>query len=233
MRRVVDYLLGIMTDKKTKDETSHIGQRGCPDIVNSLTAHPVWERNLFPWIEHLELLYPAIKQEFLLARETSMSNGLFQPYRSPIDTKISSEKVDEYGRKATSKGDWNVCYLELHGMNFDSNAEAFPTIYEFLKTLSNNYHHSFISALAPNTHIEPHNGPTNKKLRCQLPLIVPSDGQSWLRVGNVTNILEEGKCIIFDDSFEHEAANESSKPRVVLVFDIWHPEFTSKEVPLY
>lgn len=33
----------------------------------------------------------------------------------------------------------------------------------------------YMKALAPDTHIKPHNGPTNKKLRCHLPLVVPRD----------------------------------------------------------
>ena len=36
---------------------------------------------------------------------------------------------------------------------------------------------------------------------------------------------------MFDDSFEHEAANEhSDQPRVVLVVDFWHPDFDDEEV---
>lgn len=42
--------------------------------------------------------------------------------------------------------------------------------------------------------------------------------------------LQEGKCVIFDDSFLHEAANLSDKPRVVLIVDVWHPDLTSVEV---
>ena len=28
---------------------------------------------------------------------------------------------------------------------------------------------------------------------------------------------------MFDDTIEHEAANDSDQPRVVLIFDVWHP----------
>jgi aspartyl/asparaginyl beta-hydroxylase (cupin superfamily) len=47
---------------------------------------------------------------------------------------------------------------------------------------------------------------------------------SAIRVGDSTQRWEEGKALVFDDSFEHEAWNDGPGPRVVLVMDIWHPD---------
>jgi hypothetical protein len=50
-------------------------------------------------------------------------------------------------------------------------------------------------------------------------------------VGEEYRALEEGKCVLFDDSFEHEACNTSlSEPRVVLIIDVWHPDLSDEEV---
>jgi hypothetical protein len=35
--------------------------------------------------------------------------------------------------------------------------------------------------------------------------------------------------IIFDDTIEHEAWNNSNQDRVVLTFDVWRPELTEQE----
>ena len=32
-----------------------------------------------------------------------------------------------------------------------------------------------------------------------------------------------GEALIFDDSIEHEARNDSDELRVVLIFDVWNP----------
>ncbi|MCB1614287.1 MAG: aspartyl/asparaginyl beta-hydroxylase domain-containing protein, partial [Xanthomonadales bacterium] len=40
---------------------------------------------------------------------------------------------------------------------------------------------------------------------------------------------EEGKLMIFDDSFEHEAWNDSDQTRVVLIFDTWNPNLDPVE----
>ena len=92
------------------------------------------------------------------------------------------------------------------------------------------FHHALISCLSPDSHIVAHNGPTNKKLRVYLPLLLERDS-NVLRVEDHAVKLKEGQCIIFDDSFEHEAWNESAdKSRFTLIFDIWHPDLTVEEV---
>jgi len=39
-------------------------------------------------------------------------------------------------------------------------------------------------------------------------------------------VWEEGKIVVFDDSFEHEIWNLSSQPRLILVVDLLHPDMT-------
>ena len=51
--------------------------------------------------------------------------------------------------------------------------------------------------------------------------------QGWLRVGGEKRKWELGKCIGFDDSFEHEVYyNHPTDPRAVLIMDVWHPDMT-------
>lgn len=66
--------------------------------------------------------------------------------------------------------------------------------------------------------------------RCHLPLVVP-EGCCRLRVGKEVRVVEAGKPIVFDDSFEHEAWNDDPEAtRIVLIFDVWHPDLRPKEV---
>jgi aspartate beta-hydroxylase len=90
------------------------------------------------------------------------------------------------------------------------------------------FSYTFFSTMKPGTSINPHYGATNIKLRCHFPLFVPEE--AFLRVAGDPRAWEEGKMIIFDDSYEHEAANLSdSKERVILLIDIWHPELIEDE----
>ncbi len=83
------------------------------------------------------------------------------------------------------------------------------------------------SLLKPKTRIPPHNGVTNVRLVTHLALIIP-DGCGF-RVGNQSRQWVPGKAWVFDDTIEHEAWNDSDKLRVVLIFDIWHPQLTPPE----
>jgi aspartate beta-hydroxylase len=76
-----------------------------------------------------------------------------------------------------------------------------------------------------------HNGPTNRKLRLHFPLVNVKG--SKMRVGDETRYPEEGKCLIFDDSFNHEAWHEGEATRIILILDLWHPELSDQEVKFF
>src|SRR5215831_14835427 len=76
------------------------------------------------------------------------------------------------------------------------------------------------SILDPGKHLPAHRGPYNGVLRLHLGLIVPEPReQLGLRVEGETRRWEEGRALIFDDAYEHEAWNRSDKVRVVLFVD--------------
>ena len=54
-----------------------------------------------------------------------------------------------------------------------------------------------------------------------------------MRVGEETVFLEQDKCILFDDSFNHEAWHDGSQTRINLILDLWHPELTDPEVKFF
>ena len=90
------------------------------------------------------------------------------------------------------------------------------------------FSYTFFSTMSPGASISPHYGACNIKLRCHFPLFVPEE--AFLRVAGDPRPWETGKMLIFDDSYEHEAANLSDKEeRVILLIDIWHPELVEEE----
>jgi aspartate beta-hydroxylase len=81
--------------------------------------------------------------------------------------------------------------------------------------------------LKAGAHIGAHTGMFNTRLVCHLPLIVPAGCR--FRVGNEVREWQEGKLLIFDDTIEHEAWNDSDQLRAVLILDVWNPHITVPE----
>jgi aspartyl/asparaginyl beta-hydroxylase (cupin superfamily) len=86
---------------------------------------------------------------------------------------------------------------------------------------------AMFSILKPRTHIPPHTGVANTRLVLHLPLIVPQG--CGFRVGGETRPWREGEAFVFDDTIEHEAWNDSDRPRAVLICDVWNPSLSASE----
>ena len=84
--------------------------------------------------------------------------------------------------------------------------------------------HAFFSILKPHTHIAPHRGKYNGKLRYHLGLKVPSPrGATRMRVEDELLYWEEHRHFVFDDTYEHEVWNDSDEERIVLILDFLRP----------
>jgi len=83
---------------------------------------------------------------------------------------------------------------------------------------------AMFSILSPGKHIPPHRGRFKGLLRCHLGLKVPEPKENCrLRVGDDIRHWEEGKAILFDDTFNHEVWNDTDGQRVVLFIDVIRP----------
>jgi hypothetical protein len=90
-----------------------------------------------------------------------------------------------------------------------------------------------VSILAPNTRIAPHCASTNLRWTAHLGLEVPKHCTSGhrvaIRVADTWHTWQEGRVLVFDDSYEHEVVNEGNQIRVVLLLRFWHPHLTTTE----
>jgi aspartyl/asparaginyl beta-hydroxylase (cupin superfamily) len=190
---------------------------GLPQIAFYDTAQ-------FDWVEALEAAYPALRAEALAALESGEGAS---PY-----VQVESDLPDRT-HALTNNRSWSAYRFWENGQFFEKNAarctETMKAIGQLpLPFIKDRSPMAIFSILEPHTHIPPHNGMLNTRLICHLPLIVPENCR--LRVGNHMRTVEEGKMLIFDDSIEHEAWNDSDDVRVILLFEIWRPELSADEV---
>ena len=182
-----------------------------------------YERDAFPWIAELESAVPAMRAEIeqVLADEQGL-----EPYVQEEANRPSR------GHSLLNDARWSAFHLLKDGELVEENARRCPLIMRLLEVLpipriERRSPMALISILGPGTHIPPHNGMLNTRLICHIPLVVPPGCR--LRVGAETREVVEGRAMIFDDSFEHEAWNDGDSVRAVLLFEIWRPEITEEE----
>lgn len=184
-----------------------------------------YDTALFDWARELESKTNLIRDEL---RAVLSESGSFEPYLPQEDN--SRPHVQSIALQGSL--DWSAFYIWKDGALVEENARRCPvTAAAFenvpLDFLPGRAPSVLFSRLKPGAHIPPHTGLVNTRLIGHLPLLVP--GPAWLRVGNELHHWQEGKLVVFDDSIEHEAKNEASEERVVLLFDFWRPEITPSE----
>ena len=188
-----------------------------------LPPAPYLDRSLFAWLASLEAQTDAIRQELLeLLRSDAGRERVFN------DEVIEQQNL----RGLAAPPTWNGYYFYRHGVRREDNCESCPVTAHALDLLplSHVREHGpevLFSVFTAGTHLLPHRGVTNTRLVGHLPLLVPSD--CALNVGGEIHEWREGRAVVFDDTYEHEAWNRSDRTRVVLIFDIWNPYLTEAE----
>jgi aspartate beta-hydroxylase len=127
---------------------------------------------------------------------------------------------------------WSTLPLINNGTINQANAALCPAtmrLYEATSpcTIPGRAPNLVFSLLDAGARIPPHRGLTNVRLVLHLPLIAPPD--CALRVGDEVHAWQKGQAMLFDDTVEHEAWNESDRLRVVLLCDQWRPELSAPE----
>ena len=182
--------------------------------------NPKWFYNLSetPQLEILEKNFPIILKELKQLMQNS-ENGYW------LDTFPSYLYPESINK-------WKVFTFQFFGIKHPLNCSLCPKTYEILKQIPELISADF-SFLPAKTKIKPHKGFTKMVLRAHLGLIIPEN--CGLRVGEQTKNWLPGKMLIFDDSFEHEAWNNSNEDRFVLMLDIANPKwnYTAKEICKY
>ena len=185
-----------------------------------------YERSDFPWLGSIEAATDDIREE--LVRVLSDGDEVLEPYVSHGRDRSQETKW----RDLHESRRWGVYFLWREGVPYPEHIERCPRTVEALESwprcdVPGCSPTAVFSILSPRTRIPPHTGVNNTRLIVHLPLIVPPG--CGFRVGAEQREWEPGKALIFDDTIEHEAWNDSDTPRAVLILDIWNPAVSVAE----
>lgn len=171
---------------------------------------PIYSNDEFPWANEVEAEWDKIRKELdeVMRERNDLPN--FHDIIKQVNT-------------ITNDNNWKTYFLAGHGINCEENAKRCPETTRILKKIPN-LKNAFFSILSPKKHIPAHKGPYNGVLRYHLGLIIPEPKEKCrIRIDNQIRYWEEGKSLIFDDTYNHEVWNATDGYRVVLFVDFIRP----------
>jgi beta-hydroxylase len=171
---------------------------------------PVYDNAVFPWAAEIEAEWGKMRAELdrLLTRKDELPG--FHEIAADVRT-ISADR------------NWKTFLICGYGLRSEEAIHACPETWRLVQKIPG-LKTALFSIFEPGKHLPPHRGPYNGVLRFHLGLIVPDHPDKIaIRVANRVCHWQEGKALIFDDAYEHEAWNHSDEVRVVLFVDFVKP----------
>jgi aspartyl/asparaginyl beta-hydroxylase (cupin superfamily) len=167
----------------------------------------------FRFSSALEREFPAIKQEISGLLERGFSLPQYRAdYQESFDQGWRGLHLCEFNR--SNRRNLALCPRAARLLKLIRAEMSYVEQYSFLN-------------LEPGTRLPVHVDRCNYLVSVQLGVIV--SGPAGLRVGGRTRFHREGRCLAFDNSFEHTAWNNSDSDRVILTVQTFHPALTSVE----
>jgi aspartyl/asparaginyl beta-hydroxylase (cupin superfamily) len=191
--------------------------RGIPNAAHrtfgrfsEVGTEPFLDPDQFAWTALLEQHYPAIRAE---AERVLQVRDALPNFQDIAPDQINLSDDDQ----------WKTFWFVGYDVWDHPNCLRCPATAAVLRAIPGVIT-AFFSILGPGKRLPPHYGPYRGVLRHHLALIVPEPREKCgIRVDDQTRHWTEGQSLVFDDTYEHEAWNDTDGERVVLFLDIKRP----------
>jgi beta-hydroxylase len=172
--------------------------------------HAFFSVEEFPWVRRVEEQWPQIRAEL----DDVLRDVVHLPNFQDIST-------DQYS--LTQDDRWKTFFLYGYGFEVEEHLARCPATTRALGEIPG-LTTAMFSIFAPHKRIPAHGGPYKGVLRYHLALRVPEPAAACgITVRGETRHWEEGRSLVFDDVWTHEAWNDTDGYRVVLFVDFVRP----------
>jgi beta-hydroxylase len=171
---------------------------------------PFLDPSRFAWTKHLEDNWQVMRAELdeILKNKEAIPN--FQD-------------ISEDQKSITKDNNWKTYFFYGFGYKAEQNCARCPETTKLIESVPG-MTTAFFSILEPGKHIPRHRGVYKGFLRYHLGLLVPEPKKRCrIRVDNIYSHWEEGRSMMFDDTYDHEVWNDTEGIRVVLFMDVIRP----------
>lgn len=171
---------------------------------------PVFDPADFAWIRPLEQNWRAIRAEAAGAL-------------GDLDAVPALAAISPDHRRIAPAGKWKAYFLYGYGYRIEANCAACPETAALVARVPG-LNSAFFSILKPHTHLPAHTGVTKAIMTCHLGIQVPADGRRCaMRVTDQLLHWQEGRALVFDDTYNHEVLNDTEEVRIVLLIQFRRP----------
>jgi len=218
----VEEAFAIAIGSKPPVTPEYPSQVGVAFFFPGLTAKPWHDPKNFSICFKLEQSWEAIRDELRYALDSRRGFQQFKR-RAIVEQNDPNSSEESKERKAF--------YLKEHGAEFPENRVMCPETVRIIEGEPRVANYAYFGALDPGGYIAPHRAQYNWVFTVHLGLVVPTDCAMRVGTGEPRS-WEEGKCVVFDASFEHEAWNRGDFTRFIFLVTTYHPDLTDIEISL-
>jgi len=178
--------------------------------TSEVPTTPFFQPDLFDWAQRLEDNHAVIREEL---------DGILEH----LDQIPNFQQISSDQKALTQDDKWKTYFLYGFGFKAEQNCARCPETTRLIEDIPG-MKTAFFSILAPGKHIPEHRGLYKGFIRYHLGVKIPQPNtQCGIMVDGITRHWEEGGSMFFDDTYKHEAWNNSDEIRVVLFMDILRP----------
>ncbi len=164
----------------------------------------------FPWVYDFEANWQTIRQEL-------------DSILDDVDELPNFQDISKRQYKIANDNRWKTYFFKAYSFKAQKNCDRCPETAKLLDMVPG-LKVAFFSILAPGKHIPRHRGKHKGLIRYHLALKVPEPRhQCRIQIDDQIAYWEEGKSLIFDDTYYHEVWNDTDGYRVVLFLDVLRP----------
>lgn len=137
----------------------------------------------------------------------------------------ASDKYDDIGFNSFFRKGWKRFYLKWYQDPIDSAKSLCPKTLSLIQQIPN-LNAAMFTLLPKNSYLSKHRDPYAGSLRYHLGLITPNSTDCSIFVDGEPYYWQDGKDVIFDETYLHYAENNTDQDRIILFCDIQRPLHT-------
>ena len=177
-------------------------------VFSKVPTTPYLPASLFPELLPLMENWQTIRDEAIFLREQEHIQAAAQN--------------NDAGFNSFFKSGWKRFYLKWYDASHPSAATLCPKTFSLLQGIPS-VKAAMFAELPPGATLNPHRDPYAGSIRFHLGLVTPNDDGCYIVVDGERYSWRDGKSVLFDETYIHEAHNTTQADRIILFCDVERP----------